>query len=111
MVADFEGGRIVDYYFTLPIPSWLIFVRFIVYYAITFMIWIFVLPAGTLMPWSSFSLAQVSYGKYLIIFVFTNIFYGILGRRVVELLGLCRSAFSVHCVWWCACHHSIEKTT
>jgi len=26
MVADIEGDRIISYYFTLPIPAWLVFV-------------------------------------------------------------------------------------
>ena len=77
MVADFQGPRVISYHFSLPVPSWLLFIRLIVYYTIAFsLLGIFILPIGKLFLWHSFSLAQVSYAKYAIMLVLINIFYG-----------------------------------
>lgn len=77
LVNDFEGDRIIDYYMTLPLPSWLIFVRAMVFYAINFaLIGLLVLPIGKLLLWNSFALSEVHFIKYIIIFVLTNLFYG-----------------------------------
>jgi len=97
LVADIEGDRIISYYFTLPVPSWLIFIRFIIYYTISFMVLGFlVLPAGKLMLWNSFSLAQVSYGKLALIFVLTNIFYSVLALWTASYV---RSLLRMDSVW------------
>lgn len=79
LVADIEGDRVISYCFTLPILSWLVFIRLIIYYTISFIaLGILVLPAGKLMLWNTFSLANVNFGKYALIFLLTNIFYAIL---------------------------------
>lgn len=80
LVADIEGDKIVSYHFTLPFNSWMVFLQQIICSTIKFMaLGALVLPAGKLMLWNSFSLAQISYSKYLIIFTLSNIFYAILG--------------------------------
>jgi len=97
LVADIEGDRVISYCFTLPIPSWLVFIRLIIYYTISFMLLgILVLPAGKLMLWNSFSLAQVSFGKYVLIFLLTNIFYAILALWTASYV---RSLLRMDSVW------------
>jgi ABC-type multidrug transport system permease subunit len=77
LVTDFEGDRIISYYLTLPIPSWLVFLRSIIYYAINATaLGIFVLPIGKLLLGSKFDSSALSISKFLLIFLITNIFYG-----------------------------------
>ena len=77
LISDFEGDRIIDYYLTLPLPSWLVFARAMLYYAINAaIIGSMVLPLGKLLLWNSFDITQVCLYKFLIIFVVTNLFYG-----------------------------------
>jgi len=97
LVADFDGDRIINYYFTLPIPSWTIFIRLIIYYTISFMLLgILVLPVGKLILWNTLSLAGVNYGKYLIIILLANIFYAILGLLTTSFVY---SLIRIDSVW------------
>jgi len=76
MVADFEGDNITSYYLTLPVPSWLIFLRTIIFYSLnTMALGLFVVPISKLALWYRFDLSHFSLGKYALIFVLTNIFY------------------------------------
>jgi ABC-2 type transport system permease protein len=76
MISDFEGDQIITYELTLPIPSWMVFLRLIVYYTLNFSILgLLVLPLGKLLIWEQFSLSHVAWGRYCIIFLLTHIFY------------------------------------
>lgn len=93
MVDDFEGKRIIDFYLTLPLPSKLIFVRSIIYYALNFsLLGILVLPLGQILLWDRFSLLQVDWFKFAIIFVLIHLFYGAftlwIASRVKSLLKI-----------------------
>lgn len=77
MISDFEGDQIINYYLTLPIPSWMIFLRLIFYYSINFgMLSLLVLPIGQLLIWHQFNILDVAFGKFILIFVLTHLFYG-----------------------------------
>ncbi len=77
MVSDFEGDQIIAYYLTLPIPSWMIFLRLILYYALNFsLLGILVLPVGQILIWNHFTIANIAVGKFAIIFALTHLFYG-----------------------------------
>jgi ABC-2 type transport system permease protein len=77
MISDFEGDQIIPYFLTLPIPSWVVFLRLILYYALNFgMLGILVLPVGQLLIWNHFNIMHVAFGKFMLIFVLTHLFYG-----------------------------------
>lgn len=77
MITDFEGDQIISYYLTLPITSWMIFLRLIFYYALNFSIMsLLVLPVGKLLIWNQFDMVTIIWGKFLIIFILTHLFYG-----------------------------------
>lgn len=77
LVNDFDGERMIGYYLTLPIPSWLVFVKLMVFYAISGMtMGIVVLPWCKLIVGSNFDLSNLSLLKYLMIFIVSNMFYG-----------------------------------
>ena len=76
LIGDFDGNDITSFYLTLPMPSYLVFVEKMIYYTInTSVMGIFVLPVSKLLAWNSFDLSQIHVGKFLLIFILTNIFY------------------------------------
>ncbi len=76
LISDFEGGDITSYYLTLPMPSYLVFIEKMVYYTInTATMGILVLPISKLLAWNSLDLSKLSYGKFLLILMLSNVFY------------------------------------
>jgi len=76
LVSDFDGTNITSYYVTLPLPSYAVFIEKMIYYTInTIAIGLPVLPISKLLAWNDFSLSEIQVGKYLLIFLLTNIFY------------------------------------
>jgi ABC-2 type transport system permease protein len=77
IASDLEGDQVITYYLTLPIPSWMIFLRLILYYAINCgILAISVLPIGQLLIWNQFNILDINVGKFIIIFTLTQLFYG-----------------------------------
>jgi len=77
LISDFQGDQMISYYLTLPMPSWMVFLRLIFYYALNFgMLGIMVLPLGQLLVWDQFNILQVHPVKFFIMFVLTHLFYG-----------------------------------
>jgi ABC-2 type transport system permease protein len=77
LIHDFEGNNIIANYLILPIPSWLVFIRSILFYAAnaaSLSIW--VIPLTKLLLWQRFDLSHISIGKFLLIFCLGNLFYG-----------------------------------
>lgn len=87
MVDDFEEKKTFQYYFTLPIPSWLVFVRLVIYYTITFVILgSLVLPVGRILLWNSFSLEHVHWGKFVLITFVIDLFYATFALWVTSFI-------------------------
>jgi len=77
LVSDFEGDRVVSFYATLPMPTYLVFIRFFVYYAFNAMtMCLFVLPICKGLFWSQLDLTRISIPKFLLAFLLVNLFYG-----------------------------------
>lgn len=77
LIADLEGNSVTSYYLTLPLPSWLVFVTYMAFYAFNSAILAMcVLPACKLLFWNHLDLSQFSLLKYLLIFKVTALFYG-----------------------------------
>ncbi len=77
LVADIDGDRAILYELTLPLPSWLVFVKIACVYALDAMFLnILTLPMGKLLLWNSFSLSQFSWWKFLLIYPTLNLFFG-----------------------------------
>lgn len=75
-INDIDGQNTTSFYLTLPIPSWMVFLKSIIFYSInTATLSFFVLPASVLVSWNRIHLPNFNVGKYLIIFVLVNIFY------------------------------------
>ncbi len=77
LVGDIEGVRSISYELTLPLPPWLVFVKIACAYAVDAMFLnILTLPLGKLLLWDKFSLAQFSIGKFVLIYLVMNLFFG-----------------------------------
>jgi ABC-type polysaccharide/polyol phosphate export permease len=108
-VADLEGNRSISYYLTLPIPQWMIFLRQAVTNALqAFFIALLFLPMGKILLWNSFSFAQFSFFKFLIIFPLIHLFYGsfsLLLATHIESLEKIGNVWIriVYPLWWLGC--------
>lgn len=68
-VADLESDKAITYALTLPIPSWLVFVKVALSFAIpAFFLNLLTLPVGKLLLGSQFDLGQFSVIKFLIMY-------------------------------------------
>lgn len=77
LISDIVGDKAVSYELTLPIPSWLIFVKYAVAYALDSMFLnVLTLPLGKLLLWNKFSLAQMSIPKFVIVYASANLLFG-----------------------------------
>jgi ABC-type polysaccharide/polyol phosphate export permease len=88
LVSDFEGDRIINYYLTLPMPSWVVLVSKAAYYFLTyFILSILMFPIGKLCLWNQFDLTQIYYFKFLLILIFQNIFCACFALWVSSLIA------------------------
>ena len=79
LVTDFEGDQTISYYLTLPLPTWLVWFRLVIYYALSSAaLAVLVLPYGQLLLWNTFTLVHVHIVKFALIFTLTSLFYGAL---------------------------------
>lgn len=77
LINDITGDQILLYHFTLPLPSWLVILRLMIYNALSAAVLsVCVLPLGKLLLWNHFHLASLSLYKFLLIFFASSLFYG-----------------------------------
>ena len=75
LVSDINGDKIINFYLTLPIPSWLIFVRMVFYSALSCTILsIATLVASKVLLWNQFDLTGINWFKLSVIILFNTIF-------------------------------------
>jgi len=76
LISDFEGNNITSFYLILPVPSWFIFLRNLLFYSFnSATLAILVLPISKLLLWNDFDLSHFNLLKFIIIFMLTNLFY------------------------------------
>jgi ABC-type polysaccharide/polyol phosphate export permease len=87
-MIDLEGDRHISYLLTLPLSPAIVLWSFICSYTlIGIILTILMIPFGKLLLWNSFSLTSISWVKFGIIVVISNIFYGIFTMAVTALVG------------------------
>ncbi len=87
LVSDFEGDQIVSFYSTLPIPTWLVFVRFFIFFALSGMVMVpVVLPMAKIVLGSLIDLSAIHLGKCALIVMLTNFMYGALTLFLVSFV-------------------------
>jgi len=86
LVQDLEGDRTISYELTLPLPSWMVFVRIALVAAINAMVLsIFILPVGAVILWNRFDIAQLNWMQFVISFITIGIFNGFFAIVPVSL--------------------------
>ena len=86
-VSDLEGDRIIDYYLVLPLSSRLFFIKQMVFYMLRTMgVSLLMLPVSKLVLGGKMSFAHFSIGKFIIIFIVTNIFCATLSLLMTSLV-------------------------
>ena len=77
IVTDLNGDKTVEHALTLPIPSWLIFIKMGLSIALNCMaLSIFVVPLGKLILMDRLDLSNFSGIKFILIFITINLFFG-----------------------------------
>ncbi|OQA32825.1 MAG: ABC-2 type transporter [Candidatus Dependentiae bacterium ADurb.Bin331] len=88
LIVDFEGDRIINYYLTLPLPSWLVILSKATYFALTsFILSLFMIPVGKLVLWNQLNLATISYPKLLLACMCASLFYGCFALFAASLIS------------------------
>jgi ABC-type polysaccharide/polyol phosphate export permease len=78
LINDFEGERSIDFYLTLPIPSWLAMVKIMISVALQSIVFsLFVLPLGTLFIWGNFNVSTILWAQFFMLLFLASIFYGV----------------------------------
>ena len=76
LVSDLEGENHLSYYFILPLPNWLVFIKMATMYTINgCFLGLLVLPVLKLILGSSLSLTQIHWPFFLLALIITNIFF------------------------------------
>jgi ABC-2 type transport system permease protein len=76
-VSDIEGDQVIAYYLTLPIPAWLVFLRMVVFFAISAgTLSSIVLPVCKVLAWNRFDMSMFCIAQFIAIFITMNIFFG-----------------------------------
>lgn len=77
VVGDLEGRKVINYYLTLPMPSWLVFIRNILFYTLNNMLMaLLVLPLSKLILQGRLDLSKLNIAQFVCMFVIANLFYG-----------------------------------
>ncbi len=76
LAMDLEGEKRISYELTLPLPYWLVYVKYALVYAIKSIIINFlILPVSMILLWGQFNLLEISYIKTFICYITINIFF------------------------------------
>jgi ABC-2 type transport system permease protein len=97
LVVDYEGDRLISYQLTLPVPSWLIFIKIICNYAINaIVLGIIVVPLGKLILWNQFDLTKISIIPFFLVLIITGIFFGVFTLFISSLV---KNMATIENVW------------
>lgn len=87
-IADIEGDHHLNYLLTLPLNPTVVLWSFISSYAlIGIILSCGMLPFGKLLLWNSFSFATISWLKFALILILSNIFFGVFTIAVTAHVG------------------------
>lgn len=97
ILTDLHGDRHLDFYLTLPVPRWVIFLREILFCALKCAILsISIYPVGLMLLGHRFGVVQFSYLNFGLIFLLVNIWFGGLALFLAGVV----SRQQVYGSWW-----------
>jgi hypothetical protein len=86
-VSDLEGNQVVQYYVSLPLPARLFFVKQVTFYTLRGMAAaLFIVPLSKLILLERLDLSVVHLGKFIVIFVLSNIFCATMSLLMTSLV-------------------------
>jgi ABC-type polysaccharide/polyol phosphate export permease len=96
-VSDICGDKKINYYFTLPCPSWIIFVQQACSFAVkSITIAFFMAPLCKVLMWNTLSLENFSIIKFVLMIIALNLCAGFL---VVFMVSIAKTMSSMESVW------------
>lgn len=76
-LSDLENDKEITYFFTLPMPTWMVFLSKGVLYSIrTAIVAVIILPLGKILLWNNFDLSNFSVFRFVFIYLLINLFNG-----------------------------------
>lgn len=97
LIFDFERNKITHYYATLPLPTWMMFTRLIIYYACTSAFIAFlIIPLSMPILGSAKVLEHINWLQLLAIFVAGHLFYGAFALFIASWV---KNSFNVDHMW------------
>lgn len=97
LLFDFEHTKVTQYYATLPLPTWMVFARLIVYYACTSAFIAFlILPLALPILGTVETLQKINWLRLLVMFVVGHLFYGAFGLFIASWV---KNSFNVDHMW------------
>jgi len=95
--ADLEGNKTISYYLTLPIPSWMIFIKQALALSCrTLLVTSLIIPFGKLLIGSRLDLSNFSVIKFVLIFLATNFFFS---AFTLLMLGIFKGIETLRTLW------------
>jgi len=77
LINDLNGDKVINYYFTLPAPFWLVFVKTILFHIFKSIIFCcFTLSLGIVILWNKINWSNFSTIKFILIFLTISLFTG-----------------------------------
>ena len=96
-VADITGAKTINYEFTLPLPSWLVILKQACVFACeTIAFSIIIIPLSKLILWNRMDLSNFSVIKFVFMFIFLNVFMGLLS---IFTSSFVKDIHSIELVW------------
>lgn len=97
LTSDFQNDRVINYELMLPLPSWMVFLKTALSWAVVAAIYSsIILPLGKIILLDKFSLKYFSFIKFIIAFLVINFF---IGCFAIMTTGLNKDILSIKRVW------------
>jgi len=97
IVEDLGGDRTITYDMTLPISHDLLFIKIAISNAIhTFLLSLFILPAGKLLLWNHITFPYFCFPKFMLIILISSLFSGFFSLFII---GITKSIMEIEDVW------------
>jgi ABC-type multidrug transport system permease subunit len=86
LMADIKGFRTLDYFLTLPLSQWIIFVALACAASLrSIIVVVCIFPIAKILFWNELMLLSVAWGKFFAVFIVGNLMYGFAGLWLVSL--------------------------
>lgn len=97
LIGDIEGDRTINYFLTLPLPSWLVFANMGLSYAIrSFFMTLPLFVWGKIFLPTQFDLSIINYPRLIIIFVTLHLFFGYFAIWVASMIKHLKAISSLY---------------